>query len=244
MTALADATVAQTAAALSKHGLCIRGIVRTSANLHADYPFGDTKSIVLVGHLGISFWPHFETWLNEQPQLDDPLDAWSKQVLNAIGATLNARTCLPSDGPPFMPFQRLALQAEPLSVSPLKLLMHPEAGLWHAYRGALLFNVDFTDGENSATRIDEAMPVAPTPCEQCASRVCLDTCPVAAFDGEHYDTDRCFEHLQTNAGRECVAKGCRARGACPVGIAYQYDDAQMQFHMRAFIQSRIGARAV
>ena len=41
--------------------------------------------------------------------------------------------------PDMPPFQRWALRAEAVYASPLGILIHPEYGLWHAYRAALLF---------------------------------------------------------------------------------------------------------
>jgi hypothetical protein len=40
---------------------------------------------------------------------------------------------------PYLPFQRRAMRAEACYPSPLGLLIHPDYGLWHGYRGALLF---------------------------------------------------------------------------------------------------------
>ena len=34
------------------------------------------------------------------------------------------------------------MRAEGLKPSPIGILMHPQFGLWHAYRGALLFDVE------------------------------------------------------------------------------------------------------
>jgi hypothetical protein len=45
----------------------------------------------------------------------------------------------------------------------------------------------------------------------------------------------CVGHLETPAGAECMAEGCRARRACPVGTDYRYEPAQAAFHMRAFL---------
>jgi len=62
------------------------------------------------------------------------------------------------------------LQAEPLHRSPLGLLIHPEWGLWHSYRGALGLRerLDLPPHESVAS-----------PCESCRERPCLSACPVA-----------------------------------------------------------------
>jgi epoxyqueuosine reductase QueG len=114
-------------------------------------------------------------------------------------------------------------------VSPLGLNIHADYGLWHAYRAALVFPVEF----------DIPPPrLGAHPCESCADRPCLSACPVSAFDGSHYDVQACGQHLHQPAGEACMSGGCLARRACPVGARFAYEPAQMQFHMRAFKQAR------
>ena len=40
---------------------------------------------------------------------------------------------------PWQPFQQWAMRAEGLKASPLGVLIHPDYGLWHGYRGAIGF---------------------------------------------------------------------------------------------------------
>ena len=58
----------------------------------------------------------------------DPLDRWSRRVVDALAAALGARALYPFDGPPHWPFQRWARRAEAVHVSPLGLLIHPDYG--------------------------------------------------------------------------------------------------------------------
>src|SRR5262249_42217658 len=69
----------------------------------------------------------------------DPLDRWSRRVVGGLAAELGAAALYPFGGPPWLPFQRWAKKAEPLHSSPLSVLIHPDWGLWHSYRGALVF---------------------------------------------------------------------------------------------------------
>ena len=110
--------------------------------------------------------------------------------------------------PPHLPFQRWAMRAEACHPSPLGMFIHPVYGLWHGYRGASAL----------------------------AER--LETCPVEAFAAEGYDVAACTRHLETPAGADCMAEGCRARRACPVGTAHTYAPAQAAFHMKAFLEAR------
>ena len=64
------------------------------------------------------------------------------------------------------------MRAEGLKPSPLGILMHPEYGLWHAYRGALLFDVE----------ISIQVPHEPIHlCDLCIGKPCLKSCPVDAY---------------------------------------------------------------
>src|SRR5690606_15239242 len=100
------------------------------------------RAVLLVGQAGDAPWPHFMDWQRAQPAgLANPLDAWSRMVIADVAGRFGARAVSPSDRP-FLPFQQWAMRAEGLRPSPLGILVHPEYGLWHAYRGALLFDVE------------------------------------------------------------------------------------------------------
>jgi hypothetical protein len=114
---------------------------------------------------------------------------------------------------PYRPFQVWAQAAEPVFPSPIGMLIHPEFGLWHAYRGALLFEEKL----ELPPRAD-----ATRPCDSLRGQACLTACPVGAFspnaDGSStYDVGSCADHLRTDAGQTCLTGGCAARNACPVG---------------------------
>ena len=130
----------------------------------------------------------------------------------------------PYDMPP-LPFQRWAARAWPLFGSPLGLLIDTEFGLWHALRAALLFPEPVTL---------PPMDVRVSPCENCTGKPCLTSCPVDAFANSSFDYVRCRAFLATLHGDDCLANGCKARLACPVGAQHRYGEAQMQFHMRSY----------
>jgi hypothetical protein len=124
-----------------------------------------------------------------------------------------------------MPFQRWAMRAEAVHPSPIGMLIHPLFGLWHAYRAALAW----PEGLDLPAR-----PALASPCETCAEKPCLSTCPVGAFSRRGYDVPSCVRHLDTPAGADCMGEGCRARRACPVGRDYRYAPVQAEFHMLPF----------
>lgn len=181
------------------------------------------SAVVMVGNAGPELWPAFAAGQRDEP---DPLDAWVQRSLLPVARLLGATVVMPNDGPPYPPFQRWAMRAEPVHASPLGLLIHPVYGLWHAYRAALLF-----EGE-----IDlPARDAAASPCESCAARPCLSACPVGAFDGSRYDVVACRAHAGGPAGGACRDGGCLARHACPVGRDHAYGPEQQAFHMAAFL---------
>ncbi|MGD1036942.1 MAG: hypothetical protein ABR878_07030 [Roseiarcus sp.] len=186
------------------------------------------EAIVLVGAAGARGFSAFAASPEALDGLAHPLDRWSRRVIGALAAALGARALYPFGGPPHWPFQRWAMRAEPVHVSPLGLLIHPDYGLWHSYRGALGF----------AEPIDvPALAPRASPCEACSARPCLSACPVGAFAEDGYDVAACTAHLRREAGRACMNGGCLARRACPIGAAYAHDPAQASFHMRAFLRA-------
>jgi len=207
----------------------LRAAVEPSGfRLNGGFHDEDGGTVAVIGHAGPLLWQRFSA---EQPGLDDPwgpdpLDRWTRATLAPVADRFGATLVLPNDGPPYRPFQRWAQRAEPVHPSPLGLLIHPEYGLWHALRAALVF----PDRLAAPGRAE-----GPSPCETCTDRPCLTACPVDAFDGTTYAADRCAAHVRTEAGRDCRDRGCRARRACPVGKGWAWDDGQQAFHMAAFL---------
>jgi len=231
-----EPTLEGIAEALRARGLLLRGAFHPAAHTAGPaLPDGRRAgTIVLAGNAGPEMWARFESERRDEPE---PLDAWAARALRAVADAFGAGLVLPQDGPPFAPFSRWARAAEPVHASPIGIVIHPEYGLWHAYRGALSF----------AERL--ALPSRfrlPRPCDACETRPCLSACPVAAFTAppegfaDGYDAAACAAHVASPAGAECRERGCLARRACPVGRAYAYPESQQRFHMAAFLASRKG----
>lgn len=183
--------------------------------------------VLLVGHVGSSIWEPFRRWSDTLTGLPpaEPLDNWSKTVISPIAAAHGATAFFPSD-PPWQPFQQWAMRAEGLRASPLGILIHPDYGLWHGYRGALAFRAvpdDFVPSK----------PVGAHPCDACADRPCMAACPVAAIGEEGFRYQACRGHLARPEGHGCLTQGCLSRNACPVGAEHRYCNGQLQFHMAA-----------
>ena len=218
--------------ALAPFGLQLRGAfaVRSDDGL-APLPDGQpVASVWLVGVVGSTFWPYFEASPLYADGLPDPLDRWSKSIGDALADQLGGRAVYPSDGPPYHPFQQWAERAEALQTSPMMLRMHPQYGLWHAYRFALAL-AQPVDGTRSALI---AAVANPTICATCDGQPCLRACPVGAYAGAGFEMDACSGHVHSSAGQHCMQTGCQARLACPVGREHRYQTEHAAFHMRAF----------
>ncbi len=223
------------ASALLEAGLTPRGgfLAEEADGVPAMAGGARAATVVLAGNAGGGLWRAFSAdhpaGSADNERRPSLLDDWSRKTLTriagALGGPARCRPLFPFGGPPFLPFVRWAQRAEPVFPSPVGPLIHPEYGLWHAYRGALAF--------------PHAMELPPrpdrrSPCESCEDKPCLAGCPVGAHDGRGFDLARCVGHIGSGDGADCMAGGCLARRACPVGRAYRYAPAHARFHMVAF----------
>jgi hypothetical protein len=216
--------------AIRRTGLVPRGAV-SLAEAERVGELANVHTIVLAGTVGRDGWEAFAASPEASDGLADPLDRCSRRLIESLAHELGGRALFPFDGPPFLPFQRWAQRAEPVHSSRIGLLIHPYYGLWHSYRGAL--------GLGEALAVAEPAPRL-SPCETCSGRWCLKTCPVGAFSEAGYDVAGCVGHLKSTAGGDCMAEGCRARRACPVGAEHAYGPEQASFLMRAFLRGQDG----
>ena len=215
-------------AALEPHGIFMRGIACFEGDEVGPLLASGARaeSVVLLGNIGGSIWEPFSQWRAAPGNSErrDPLDDWSKSVVAPLSETLGATAYFPSD-PPWQPFQTWAKKAEGLKPSPLGMLIHPEYGLWHGYRGALGFSCRL-DIRQAAT--------GSHPCDGCHEKPCLSHCPIGAVTPAAFEVATCRSHLRTPIGQGgCMRDGCLARNACPVGSAYRYPREQLAFHMAA-----------
>ncbi len=188
---------------------------------------GSDAVVVVIGNAGSAMWPHFDAASSAERRktTQNPLNDWTAEVMQPIAAKLGARVHFPFDRP-YHPFQRWAMKADSVWQSPLGPLIHPDYGLWHAYRAALVFEPGF------------ALPPRPAvgnPCDSCAERKCLTACPVEAYEAGRYDVPACVGYIGTNKGKSCIDLHCLARRACPIGRDKVYLPAHAAFHMSKFL---------
>jgi hypothetical protein len=240
-------------AALSAQGLSLRGgFAPVATDGLAPLPDGKPVAVVwMVGVIGSTFWPHFKASHLFSDGLADPLDRWSRAIGEELAARFGGRALFPFDGPPYHPFQRWADRAEATQASRMMLRIHPEHGLWHAYRFALALPTapralhDAAEAGISAPEagtVDLAggvtLPTSATDlCATCSGQPCLQACPVGAYTGESFLLDACASHLHSVAGAECMQSGCLARRACPVAPDKRYSQEHAAFHMQAFARN-------
>lgn len=206
---------------------------------------GATTDAALLFGFAPGGWARFRAAPEARDGAPDPLDRWSARIARTIAAPLGARAVGPNDGPPYPPFLAWAAAARGAAPSPLGMTADGARGLWLSFRFALLLGP--AAARAAAARLTGG--AAPAPCAGCAARPCVSACPVGAFAPAgpgvpaRYDAARCAAHLNAPAGADCMASGCRARRACPVGRDHAPGPDQAAFHMRAFRAGAISAAA-
>ncbi len=191
--------------------------------LHAEPDDGIGEgTIVLLGPAEPGFWPHVTASPEFGDGKADPLDRWSARVIRRIATGAGGRALLPF-GTPARPFTRWALRSGHAFVSPVLLLVHARAGLFVSYRGAILL-----------PELLELPKPPPRPCDTCEGKPCLAACPASALVNDRYDLSACHAYLDTEAGKDCMSRGCAVRRSCPLGRNYPRMERQSAHHMKAF----------
>ncbi len=231
---------------LAGSGLFLRGAFHPAPDDGVP-PLADGQpaaTVVLIGNAGNDLWRAFRA---SGPDMSarHPLDGWVAGHLRAAADALGAEF-VDAMRPPWPPIQQWAVRAGAGHRSPINLVIHPEFGLWHTFRGALL------TAEKLPLPDAKALD---NPCETCAGRPCLTTCPADAFalpengpaDGPEevqangrfadFDSPACVDHVESPAGRGCRTVGCLARRACPVGRPWAYDREPAAYHMAAVVRT-------
>ncbi len=218
--------IRQIGACLAVEGLLLRGAFHDGGDNEGG--LAGPRTVLVIGNAGPFFWRAFSRHRRDEA---NPMDAWVRRIVAPLAAACGGRARYPSDGPPYLPVQRLAMKAEAGRVmpSPIGLLMHRRYGLWHAYRAViecpgLLPLPDPPPGEGDDFG-----------CDRCLEQPCLKSCPVGAFRDGVYDVAACRAHVASAAGRDCLEGGCLCRHACPVGQDKAYPPAQARFHMKSFL---------
>ena len=207
-------------------GLICRGGFRVTDDDHRQFTQlpPSAKTLIMIGNTGSALWASAGEYLRHSARRH-PLDDWTRSHLDGLADNVSANVIYPFDGPPFAPFQRWAMRCDAVAPSPIGPLIHPDYGLWHAYRAAFVFDTQIVLPEKED---------AASPCDTCLDKPCINTCPVGALGLRRYDVPVCSAHLAT-PGNRCMERSCLARMACPVGREYIYNIEMGRFHMRKFL---------
>jgi epoxyqueuosine reductase len=201
------------------HALAVMGAFHKGV---APLPDG-VETLVMLGPSEPGFWGSFTQSPEYRDNLPDPMDRWSRRVIDGLAQSLDAQAFYPFATTPAHPFYTWAKATGRAWSSPVQFLVHDVAGLWLSYRGALGF----------ATRLDLPPAPAHSPCTNC-EQPCATACPVGALSLSGYDVPACHAYLDQPKGQTCMTRGCAVRAACPVSRAYGRSPEQSAFHMRQF----------
>ena len=177
------------------------------------------RSLLVFGHGGRRLW---ETLPQPLDPAQHPIDHYAVENVRWF-----AREALEDPEPlllfPFsrtvVPLQRLGRALNLSRPSWLGLDIHPEFGLWFAYRAVVL-----TRRAVEPTR----RPDFATPCDSCPDKPCRSACPVEAA-GSPFDLRACADHRLSE--HSPCAELCPSRLACPYQSQHRYSEAQMRYHM-------------
>ena len=183
-------------------------------------------TLLLLGPADGAMWQAFRAAPEASDGRPDPLDRWSRRIVEKLAGQLGGIALFPFGGPPWHPFQRWAARGEGAVVSPVAMQVTPARGLWASYRGAI--------GMRGRMRLPTRS--LPDPCLGCTAP-CLSACPVHAFRGGAYDVSACVRHVLGDTGCACRA-GCLVRVACPAGASVDLPAEQRAFHMAAFLAAQ------
>ncbi len=201
-------------------GLIILGELQVTDN---DPVPKEALSILLLGPDEPNFWEIFKE-SEEFNDLDaNPLDRWSKRVIDDIAMQNNCTALYPFGAKPYKPFFSWALRSGTVWSSPVNLAVHKDRGLFVSFRGALAIN--------QTKKINQSFE---NPCTKCPAP-CLSACPVDAFTEAGYDVVKCKEHISGSDSSNCKSLGCNTRRACPVGANLRNFE-QSSFHMENFLR--------
>ena len=202
------------------NGLEVVGSFKPKENISE---LGNIETILLIGPNEPNFWNIFVKSEEYNDKKPDPLDRWSRRLLEEIGIKEKVIAYFPFDEKNIWPFYSWALECAEINASPVKLLVHNEKGLFLSFRGAIGLEFEIKNKTKS-----EGV------CQNC-QKPCLTACPVSALTDKGYNVESCKKYMHSKKGNEC-RDGCLVRKSCPFGSSFRLPE-QSAFHMRNFLKS-------
>lgn len=175
--------------------------------------------LVITAHGGTRFWHALQQYgLHTEHPVDHYSLSLTRQFIHRCLDDAGHQMLYPQTDI-FLPLTRLGDLAGWSTPSPLGLGIHPQFGLWFAYR-----TVFYTRAPLPVITTDPA----PSPCATCAQKPCLAACPPGAVQVHHFDVFACAD-FRVAPGSPCAGR-CLARLACPVAPEHRYSLPQLQYH--------------
>ena len=206
--------------------------------IHDNAVPSDATSVMLIGNYGRKLWDCIPDSLHQGLH---PVDDFSKaavsRVLTAVIGSVGWTLLFPNRSLPCAPaLQSLGRAAGWHHPSPLGNGIHPEHGLWFAYRAVVAINSDITGGADATADPANGIRVSDSPCIRCVDQPCIKSCPPQALstDGPP-DLKACVNFR--SADQSPCAERCLARQQCPVGRQSIYADDQIRYFYRQSLQS-------
>jgi hypothetical protein len=205
---------------LAEQGLNLVAVLDCSALPESiTAPLAHAQRLVLIGSGGRRLWQALSAY---GLHTADPIDHFSRlHIERFVREYLGAppyRLLYPGDYP--IPLQQLGTLAGWQQPSPLGIGIHPEYGLWFAYRAAFLTTLELPL---------RSAPPAPSPCATCSAKPCVSACPASAVSAAAaFDLAACIEFC-LSAQSPCQSQ-CLARLACPVAAEQRYSAEQLRYH--------------
>jgi epoxyqueuosine reductase len=195
------------------------------------------RSIVVIGNGGGAFWRAFKEHTARNPgwvKRENPLDDFTREIVEheilpiARAGSVRCEATYPfMAGAPMLNFIELGKLAGIGGPSILGVLVHPTFGPWIAFRVALLVDVEI-DAPADALGFD--------PCPTCASRSCINACPVHVVSYPRgWNIPKCLEH-RVEVEADCAPQ-CHSRVACVLGPEHRYPDDELAYHQMRALRS-------
>lgn len=189
--------------------------------LNSGVPLNAYRRLILLGHGGRRLWTALQEW---GLKTADPVDHYSLTITRQFIRDYLGEppVCwLYPQTEYIVPLQQLGAWAGWSYPSPLGQGIHPEFGVWFAYRAAFLTTAELP------LRTE---PKRPSPCASCADKPCITACPVGAVRPDRFDVDGCAR-FRLRDDSPCADR-CLARLACPFFPEHRYTLPQIQYHYR------------
>lgn len=210
---------------LASKGLNIFGSIEVSSlpeelRDELPLPIENMGHLCLIGSGGPLMWTNIKAPHNHE---SNPVDTYVETCVNDFAKSVFGETApviLYPRSDLIFPLQQLGRLMGLAKKTPLGIDLHQQFGLWFAYR-SLLWSI-------------EDLPlVQPTqwasPCDTCADKPCISSCPAQAVTAEGFKGKNCAQHRMIS-GSSCADK-CFSRLACPYQANQRYTDEQLRYHM-------------